>query len=172
MKSLFINIALIAFYFLGAGHLVQAQNANEPLPCDYKKIGLDAAKFYVYLTQDTPYQTWSIRPGKTKLTPGKEPHGEFVTTYVNPAALESIVSRSGMAYGSLVVTENYTAGKKMTGLMVMLRIKGFDPQAGDWYWFHYDPQGAVLAEGRVGNCIKCHRTINKNDYAASTEDRE
>lgn len=167
MKSFLAILVLFAVYFFGAGNPAPAQDDSEPLPCDYKKIGLDAAKFYVYLTQDTPYRSWVVRPGKTELAPGKEPHGAFITTYVNPAALGAIVSRSGMAFGSLLVAENYTAQKKISGLMVMLKIKGYNPQGGDWYWFHYDARGSVLAEGRVASCIKCHRTINEKEYVVN-----
>jgi hypothetical protein len=167
VKNFLAILVLIAVYFFGAGNPAPAQDESEPLPCDFKKIGLEAAKFYVYLTQDTPYRSWPAWPGKAELTPGKEPHGAFMTTYVNPAALGSIVSRSGMAYGSLLVTENYTAQKKFSGLMVMLRIKGYNPPGGDWYWFHYDPQGSVLAEGRVESCIRCHRTINEKEYVVN-----
>jgi hypothetical protein len=164
VKKFLAIFVLIAVYFFGAGSLAPAQDESEPLPCDYKKTGLDASKFYLYLTQDTPYQLWPAWPGKTRLAPGTEPHGAFITTYVNPAALQAIVSRSGMAFGSLLVTENYNSDKKLTGLMVMLKIKGYNPQGGDWYWFHYDARGSVLAEGRLESCIKCHRTKNESDY--------
>lgn len=142
----------------GAGIAAYAQDRAEPLPCDYKQVGLDAAKFYVYLTQDTPYRSWPLWPGRGKLSPGTAPHGRYVTTYVNPAALQSLASGEGMAFGSLIVTENYDAGKNLTGLMVKLKIKGYDPPAGDWYWFQYDSGGAVIAEGRVDSCKTCHRT--------------
>ncbi len=69
-----------------------------------------------------------------------------------------------MAFGSLIVVENHDADKKLTDLTVMLKIKGYNPQAGDWHWFQYDPRGKVLAEGRVDICIDCHRSKSNNDF--------
>ncbi len=149
---------LIACCLSGGGVAALAQDKREPLPCDYKQMGLDAVKFYIYLTQDTPYRSWSLWPGRSEFSPGKAPHGRYVTTYVNPAALRSLENGEGMAFGSLLVTENFDADKKPTGLMVKLKIKGYDPPEGDWYWFHYDHHGAALASGRVDSCIICHRS--------------
>ena len=154
---------LIACCLSGAGFATSAQDKGEPLPCDYKQVGLDAAKFYIYLTQDTPYRSWSLWPGRERLSPGKVPHGRFVTTYVNPAALRSVENGGGMAFGSLIVTENYDADKKLTGLMVRLKIKGYNPPEGDWYWFQYDQGGDAVASGRLDSCINCHRTRTEKE---------
>ena len=162
MKSLFIFSVLITLSILGAGPPAPAQDKGEPLPCDFKQVGLDAAKFYIYLTQDTPYRSWSLWPGKGKLSPGKAPHGVFMTTYVNPAARRSIESGEGMAFGSLIVTENYDSDKKLIGLMTRLKIKGYDPP-GDWYWFQYDQRGTAIVAGRVDSCRSCHRSQTGND---------
>ncbi len=148
----------------GANPAATAQDESEPIPCDVKRVGLDAEKFYIYLTQDTPYPSWALWPGKGRLSPGKAPHGAYVTTYVNPAALRSIEGGEGMAYGALILTENYDADKKLSGLMVMLKIKGYNSRGGDWHWFHYDPRGAVLAAGRAENCLNCHRSKKDNDF--------
>lgn len=164
VKIVFTHIVFFMVFFLSASFVAVAQNEIEPLPCNVKQVGIDAAKFYIYLTQDTPYTSWVFWSGKNKLSPGKEPHGTFLTTYVNPAAHRSITGKERMAYGSLIVMENYDTEKKLTGLTVMLKIKGYNPQAGDWYWFHYDQKGTVLATGRVASCIDCHRSQSGNDY--------
>lgn len=164
MKRYLPAVFFFLFSLIGASLIAAAQEEGEPLPCDVKRVGLDAAKFYIYITQDTPYTSWALWPGKDKHSPGREPHGAFLKTYVNPVAHHSIINREGMAYGSLMVTENYDTDKKLTGLMVMLKIKDFNPQAGNWYWFHYDPQGTVVAAGRVETCINCHRSKNDNDF--------
>lgn len=174
-KSGVLVIRILALFLAcslsGAGLAASAQNKDEPLPCDYKQVGLDAAKFYVYLTQDTPYRSWSLWPGRGKLSPGTAPHGIYVTTYVNPAALRAIEGGEGMPFGSLIVTENYDAGKQLTGLLVKLKIKGYDPPAGDWYWFQYDSRGAVIAEGRVDSCKTCHRTQTGKERVLTEPER-
>lgn len=162
MKKLLLLLVVTAILCFFA--IPVSADDDEPLPCDYKRIGLDATKFYIYLTQDTPYTSWSLWPGKGKLSPGRAPHGAYVTTYVNPAARQSIESGAAMAFGSLIVTENYDADKKLIGLMARLKVKGYNPPAGDWYWFHYGPRGEVLAAGQTQTCIDCHRAKNENDF--------
>jgi len=147
-----------------AAHILYAQDEYMPFRCDVKRVGLDAEKFYIYFTKDTPYTSWQLWPEKEKLRRAGGSHGDFLTAYVNPAAYRSIVNKDGMAFGSLIVTENYGPDKKLKELAVMLRIKGYSPDAGDWYWLRYSPDGKVLAEGRAGNCISCHGTNNDNDY--------
>lgn len=167
MKRLF-SYALIAMFLLGF-IAARAEDGGEPLPCDVKRVGLDAAKFYIYVTQDTPYTSWQLWPGTKKFQPGQDPHGAFLTTYVNPAARQAIVNKEGMAYGSLIVTENFDTDKKPAGLMIMLKIKGYNPQAGDWYWFHYDARGKTLAAGRVSSCVDCHGSRPENDFLKTFE---
>jgi hypothetical protein len=99
--------------------------------CDVKKAGLNAAKFFIYFTQDTPYTSWELWPGMGRLRRGKEPHGAFLTTYVNPVAHRSITGKGGMAFGSLIVVENHGADKKPADLTVLIKIKGYNPDAGD-----------------------------------------
>jgi hypothetical protein len=134
--------------------------------CDVKKAGLDPAKFHLYLTKDTPYTSWPLLPGTERMTPppSPSPHGEYRTTYVNPAALRSLQEGRGMDFGSLVVLESYDAGRKPIGLSVKLKIKGYHPEAGDWHWFQYDANGKVLSCGRTAVCIGCHSTRRENDF--------
>ncbi len=148
----------------GSGSFGFAGDGGEPSGCDYKKYGLDAEKFFQYFTQDTPYTSWQLWPGKGKLHQGKEPHGSFLTTYVNPVAYRSITQKSGMAFGSLIVVENYGLDKKLADLTVKIKIKGYNPRAGDWHWFKYAPDGKVMAAGKVDMCLECHGKMKENDY--------
>ncbi len=163
VKKIFLYVLITAFFFW-PNLITHAQDMADAPGCDVKKAGLDAAKFLIYFTQDTPYTSWELWPGMGRLRRGKEPHGAFLTTYVNPVAHRSITGKGGMAFGSLIVTENYDSGKKLIELSVMLKIKGYNPRAGDWHWFQYAPDGKVLATGRVGVCINCHGTNKNNDY--------
>ncbi|MBW1895483.1 MAG: cytochrome P460 family protein, partial [Deltaproteobacteria bacterium] len=70
-----------------------------------------------------------------------------------------------MPYGAILVKENY--GKDKTTLMAvtpMYKIKGFDPEAGDWFWAKYDANGKVLKEGQVTGCISCHQARKAADW--------
>jgi hypothetical protein len=145
-----------------------ARGETEPLPCDYKKSGLDSSKFYLYLTKDTPYTRWIVLPGNDKIAPGKESHGASATIYVNPVASRSIEGRAGMAFGSVIVLEEYDSAGRNIGLAVMIKIKGYNPVAGDWHWFHFAADGSTRAAGRVDACILCHSENKGNDYIMTT----
>jgi hypothetical protein len=54
------------FSLIGASLISAAQEEGEPLPCDVKRVGLDAAKFYIYITKDTPHVMGPLaREGQT-----------------------------------------------------------------------------------------------------------
>lgn len=146
------------------GAPVCADGWGESSLCDYKQYGLDGDKFFLYFTKDTPYPSWQLWPDKGKLRAAEEPHGAFLTTYVNPAAYRSITRKEGMAYGSLVVTENRDADMRLLNLTAKIKIKGYNPPGGDWYWFQYTPEGKIMAEGKAGACIACHGKRETNDF--------
>ena len=117
-----------------------------------------------HITVHKHYGKWAKWPGKGEMTPGKEPHGAFLTTYVNDAALDSIKKAKGMADGAVIVTENYDAKKQLAAITVMYKAMGYNTDGGDWFWAKYDPKFNILAEGKVEDCLKCHGSMKGNDY--------
>jgi len=117
-----------------------------------------------HITIHKPYTKWAKWPGKGKMYAGKEPHGAFLTTYVNEAALDSIKKLNGMADKSIIVKENYDAKKTLMAITVMYKVKGYNTDGGDWFWAKYDPKFNILAEGKVEDCLKCHGSVKDNDY--------
>ena len=74
--------------------------------------------------------------------------------------------------GSVLIKENYAPdGKALKAITVMYRSQGFNPQAGDWYWIKYEPDGQVSLmngmpiSGKVGMCIDCHAGAGGNDFS-------
>ncbi|UCE93191.1 MAG: cytochrome P460 family protein [Flavobacteriaceae bacterium] len=114
--------------------------------------------------EQTPYQEWALWPGKGKLFKGMEPHGVYVTVYVNETALESIKNAKGMAYNSIVLKENYSADKQLASVTVMQKIKGYNLEGGDWFWVKFSPDSKVIDEGKVIMCLGCHTGAKTNDY--------
>lgn len=53
---------------------------------------------------------------------------------------------------------------KFVALSVMYKIKGYNPEGGDWFWVKYSPDGKVEASGKVKGCIDCHSKQKDNDY--------
>ena len=137
--------------------LTAAQGAcgDPPSPCDVQTFGLDAGKFYLYLTKDTPYSSWQIRPGST-MHRADSPHGPLAKIYVNPAAFDSISAGEELKPGSLIVMENREDNGTIQGLSVRLKIKGYNPAGNDWYWLQYNARGEATAEGRGATCLGCH----------------
>ena len=133
--------------------------------------GPDAGKLYDFITMAKPnYKLWSIGPGKNEYTPANEPHGAFVTARANNIALDSLKKNEGMADGSIIVMEDYNPDKNLQGCTVMYKIKGYNPEAGDWFWVKYSaPNGYVVASGKVEACISCHSAQKDNDYIFSGE---
>jgi len=112
---------------------------------------------------------WRMWPGKTSLYPGKEPHGALLTTYVNIPVFMAIAGKRGMLpNGSMIVTQNYSAERNLTDITVMYKAAAYNPEAGDWFWVKYAPDGKVQAEGKVDTCIKCHAAKKDNDYIMTT----
>ncbi|GAB4180292.1 MAG: hypothetical protein Kow00100_22220 [Geothermobacteraceae bacterium] len=125
----------------------------------------DGQAVYDYITKTSPYQQWPLFPGKDKFYKGQHPHGALLTTYVNDVALKGIEGKAGtLADGSIIVKENYMPDKMLGAITVMYRVKGFDPEAGDWFWAKYMANGQVEAAGKVAMCSGCHTAAIQNDW--------
>jgi len=132
--------------------------------------GADAVKLYEYMTKSKPFTRWSLWPGKEKMYPGIQPHGVFLTTYVNDTGMFGIRNKKGtMPESTIIAMENYGSDKTFNALTVMYKIKGFNPAAADWFWAKYDKDGKVLASGRAEACIKCHEKKKDNDFIFTGE---
>jgi hypothetical protein len=125
----------------------------------------DVEKLQDYITTENPYEKWELWPGKGKLYEGTQPHGAYLTTYVNDIALAAIQEgKKEFPQGSIIVKENYTGGKELAAITVMYKVEGYNPSGGDWYWLKYKADGSVDASGKVGGCIDCHRAQSGQDW--------
>ena len=130
----------------------------------------DAAQVYAYITKAKPYTQWDLWPGKESMYPGTQPHGDFLTTYINETGRFDLKKGKGsLSEGTIIVKENYGSDKKITALSVMYKIAGFNASAGDWFWAKYDRDGKVLAGGKAEVCIRCHEKKRDNDYIFTGE---
>ena len=124
----------------------------------------DGKAVWEYITNHK-YQEWPLWPGKGKLYKGGHPHGALLTTYVSRDALEVIEGKKGMfGSGAFIIKENYSPEKKLGAVTVMYRVKGYNADAGDWFWAKYKPDGTVEKEGKVDGCINCHNSKIENDW--------
>lgn len=162
MKRLPLPCLVVVLVFLlsapaSALHETAPSDASLALP------GPDAEKLRDFILKQAPYTTWDLWPGKGRFYKASA-HGELLTTFLNHTAQDSLAGGKGMADGSIIVKESYSPEKKLTGIVVMYKVKGYNPDAGDWFWAKYAPEGKVLASGKVRPCIDCHEKKKDNDF--------
>lgn len=154
--ALLAGLAALAAPVLGFA----AQEAQTPPQAEAQAV-------YTYMTETSPYQQWSLWPGKDKLYPGTQPHGALLTTYVNELAEKAIMGKqeaAGLPDGSMIVKENYSPDKELMAVTAMYKKRGFAPEAGDWFWIKWTPDGKIESAGKVDGCIECHQKAKSNDY--------
>ena len=125
-------------------------------------IGPDAKKLWNYITKESNYKKWSNWPDHKGMQKGRAPHGPYHIVYVNDKALHS--KKPPVQYGSIIVKENYNKKKQLKIITVMYKIKGYNPDNGDWFWVKYSANGKVLKVGKPKGCIGCHGVRYKNDF--------
>jgi len=151
-------IGWLLLLLIGAG-------AGTGLAAEGKVLAPEGKAVVGYLTKTVEYRSWPHWPGKGSLYQGQHPHGAFLTTYVNPEAAKAISARAGtLPDGAMVVKENYSADKQLAAITVMYRVKGYNPEGGDWFYLKYAPDGSIDKEGKVAGCIGCHAAVRGNDW--------
>ena len=167
------------------------------VPCTQAEDNFES-RFWDYLIGNN-YKQWSPAPGKqAELYTGQVPHGTLLKIYVNRTAAGDI---KGLAQGSIIVLENYLADRSLKSISVMYRSRGFNPQAHDWYWMEFKPDGTVVESvekesqskvtqvstsgaagklaattkirlaGKTSSCIACHQKASGNDFFYSNDPR-
>lgn len=118
-----------------------------------------------YISEENPYENWEFWPGYEGMYPGQSPHGAYLKLYANKAAMEAVRAGKPMPAGAILVKENYGKDKKtLKAVTPMYKVEGYNAEAGDWFWGKYGPKGKIMAAGKVGSCISCHRGADDQDY--------
>ena len=125
----------------------------------------DAEKFWNYISKDNPYSAWEFWPGYDGIYPGKSPHGAFLKLYANDLAISAAKEGKPMPEGAILVKENYGKDKKtLMAITPMYKVKGYNPEGGDWFWGKYSPEGTIIDAGKPEGCIKCHGVKKDSDW--------
>jgi len=122
---------------------------------------LDGTGLWERITNLSPYTNWDQFPDHKGMQEGRAPHGPLHVVYVNRQGLKKGWPKS---YGTIIVKENYTPAKKLAAITVMYKVKGYNSDAGDWFWVKYAPDGTVQKAGTPNGCINCHRVNEKHDF--------
>ncbi len=124
--------------------------------------GADPKEIWNHITKTSPYTQWEFWDDHQGMLEGDQPHGSFHKVYVNHIAYGA--ASAPMKEGAIVVKENYNKNKKLMAITMMYKIKGFNPEKGDWYWVRYTPKGKAKPYGKVKMCIGCHSSADDNDF--------
>ena len=160
MKKWTIGLFLIAALSIGVVVFAQMTASDE----------CSAEHQWGFLQSQDYAKTWHFIQDKPMgMYKGAEPHGAQLQTFVNNIAFDAINAKNGeYPYGSIIVKENYSPEGMLGAVTVMQKIKGFNPDAGDWAWVKYKADGEVLKAGKVDGCIGCHAAMAAQDYVWST----
>ena len=170
MKQIWAIILSLMFLFLlnlisGCQQSTEKTAGSDDKAAGYgNKVAPSGEDLRKLIYEQTPYQEWALWPDKGKLFKGVEPHGVYVTVYVNDTALESIKNAKGMDDNSIVLKENYSADKQLVSVTVMQKVKGYNLEGADWFWVKFSPDLKVTDEGKVTMCLSCHTDAKTNDY--------
>lgn len=158
-KVLLFSAALLIAFVLSLPVIGQGEKeeAKRAMPA------ADGAALWKHMTTESPYLGWGLWPGHIVLHKGKSPHGEYIRVLANPIAMAAFrEGKSVMPEGAIIMKENYNNGKQLVALTPMYKVKGYNPEGGDWFWVKYAPDGTVLGEGKMKGCIDCHAKVKKN----------
>lgn len=122
---------------------------------------LNGAGLWERITTLSPYTNWDQFPDHKGMQAGRAPHGPLHVVYVNRQGLKKGWPKP---YGTILVKENYTPAKKLAAITVMYKVKGYNSDAGDWFWVKYAPDGTVEKAGKPKGCVNCHRVNENHDF--------
>jgi hypothetical protein len=70
-----------------------------------------------------------------------------------------------MPDGAIIAREHYGKDKKtLMAVTPMYRIKGYNPEGGDWYLGKYGADGSVQKAGKAKGSIQCHNVKKADDW--------
>lgn len=155
-KALFILLALLII------SCKKSESLNLKL---LTKDNISGSALWNRITKETNYENYSYWPEHEGLHPGQSPHGTLHKIYVNNRLLAALPSADRIApYGSIIVKENYTPDEILDKLTVMIKVKDYNPDGGDWFFAAISSDGKVLKEGVPKGCFSCHEGMRDNDY--------
>lgn len=155
MKYSIIGLIAIAG-IVTASAVLCVRSCDTPAPGTYLPPA-EAQAFWTYITETDPYAYWRDFPEQKALDRSATPHGAVTKLYGNSVAVRAAKVGEQMPYGAILLTKNYGKDKKaLVSVTAMYKVKGYNPEGGDWFWAKYRPDGSATVSGRVESCIACH----------------
>lgn len=178
MRRLRIGPLALTLAVIALGALVVAQQDQD----DSSR----ASAFFEEFTAD-PYTDWAFEPNVPDgYYVGVEPHGMILRTFINDVVEADLrdgdrLVQAGFSDGAAIMKENHMPGDldisemelqapvenfegNLAALTFMVKIEGYNPEAGDWFWAKMTPDGGIDAAGKPEGCIACHGQVAEQDY--------
>jgi hypothetical protein len=113
----------------------------------------------------------SLQKLNTEALPSAD-HNAWFDIYVNTIAKKAYVEKlSLLPVGSIVLKPLYSDEQRSetAKLTIMLKMeKGYDRENGDWWYGVYDKTGMKGSyQGKIQDCITCHKLAKETDYMFS-----
>ena len=126
---------------------------------------IDAQRLWERITVEERYQRYPHWPGHEGIRRSQAPHGSFHRIYINSILRDALPCEiKTVPEGGIIVKENFDSERRLGKVSVMAKIKGYNPEAGDWFWALFQADGTVIAAGKPKGCIECHAAVEENDY--------
>ena len=140
--------------------------ASESIQEEMVMPGADAEALWKFVTETSPYEKWIGWPGREGHIAGNAPHGAIIRTFLSGHGVHNIEDpeKGSFDNGIIIVKENFMPDTTLAAITVMYKVKGFNPDAADWFWAKYQPNGTVDAAGIPKGCVTCHGAKADNDY--------
>jgi hypothetical protein len=151
--------------FLGIIIITGCSGKPEPELPSLTVDEISAERLWERISEESPYKNYSFWPGHEGLLPGQAPHGVYHKVYINRILNEQLpIAGLSAPEGSIIVKENFTVDEEPAAITVMVKVKDFAPDSGDWFWARYNPDGTAGPSGLVQSCLDCHSGVADNDY--------
>lgn len=116
------------------------------------------------------YPSWTQPPGaEGVLASATGAHGPYVQSWWSDEAYGSATGgEDTIADGGVIVKEGYddAEGATIRGLTAMMKVEGYAPDEGDWFWATLDADSREVTErGKLDGCYQCHAA--GKDYVMS-----
>ena len=164
MKKLLLLFLIICVCSLfSTGQILKKRKKPVLPPLTTEEISAESLWRRITVEEDyEKYPFWSDHKG---LHPGQSPHGLYHKIYIHPYLSKALPVLEGqLPDGSIVVKVNMDTNENITAYTIMAKVKGYNPEANDWFWAKLDAEGNEQVSGKVSPCIECHSALDSNDY--------
>ena len=104
------------------------------------------------------FQGWGQYAGWDGVVQSDAVHGDYVSIWINEAALSALTNGETIPDGGILVKESFmdSEGATLKDITVMKKVDGYNPEGGNWYWGQYLGDGTVETAGSPTMCTGCH----------------